>query len=263
MVFIPLACRITNSLDTKRAVVYTHTQAGVKSLELSSIMVVDRVQFRVFCPDQPALVQPNRGMMGTMKRGKTTMKTMIHIGRAILVAGLILAAAMVHASDSPVAMAGTVNVAALPYEAIGQLTSEAGETEQAFLARIAPQLRTYSDRTGFEACGMVATDGASHFGVVLGSNHSHIGCVNDPTRVPDGMTSTGRTIHSHGRQGLRVRATEADWILMGNPQDPPHYIGGFDLSHFSDQDYQQPGYLATPNGLIFQAGARQVETIKG
>lgn len=165
------------------------------------------------------------------------------------------------ASDSPVGSGGRVDVSALPYEHIADLTSLANETEHAFLRRIAPQLRAYSDRTGFEACGVIAADGEGRFGVVLGSSRSHIGCANDPARMPAGMTSTGETIHSHGRPGLRVRATAADWVLMGSPQDPPHFIGGFDLNHFSDQDYEHPGYLATPAGLLYQAGKAQVERV--
>lgn len=187
----------------------------------------------------------------------------------VMLKGLLFAVVLVFAgqrpawaSDSPVGTGGRVDVSALPYEHIADLTSLANETERAFLRRIAPQLRAYSDRTGFEACGVIAADGSGGFGVVLGSNHSHIGCANDPARVPAGMTSTGETIHSHGRPGLRVRATAADWVLMGNPYDPPRYIGGFDLSGFSDVDFSHPGYLATPTGLLYQAGKTRIEAIQ-
>ncbi len=157
-----------------------------------------------------------------------------------------------NANNSPVG--DRVDTTALPYEHIADLRSLPGETEHAFLLRVAPQLRAYSDKTGFEACGIIGADGHGGFGVVLGSSHSHIGCANDPARVIAGQTSTGETIHSHGRRGLRILATPADVIMMGSPIDPPRYMGGFDLAHFSDADFAHPGYLATPTGLLYQAG---------
>jgi hypothetical protein len=165
-----------------------------------------------------------------------------------------------NANNSPAS--DRVDTAALPYEHIADLRSGPGESLHAFLRRIAPQLRAYSDKTGFEACGIIGTDGHGGFGVVLGSSHSHIGCANDPAREIDGMTSTGETIHSHGRQGLRIRANAADVIMMGSPIDPPRYMGGFDLMRFSDADFAHPGYLATPSGLLYQAGETAVSAVQ-
>lgn len=181
------------------------------------------------------------------------------VAAVLLVLFLGLGSIPVSANNSPVGDA--VKVSALPYEHIADLRSNAGESEHAFLLRIAPQLRAYSDATGFEACGVIGADGKGGFGVVLGSSHSHIGCANDPARVLAGMTSTAETIHSHGKQGLRIRSNAADVIMMGSPIDPPHFIGGFDLSHFSDADFAHPGYLATPAGLLYQTGATHVEQI--
>jgi hypothetical protein len=182
------------------------------------------------------------------------------VATVLLVFFLGLGSNPVISSDSPVA--GRVDVSGLPYEHVADLSSTPSESKNAFLLRIAPQLRAYSDRTGFEACGFIATDGQGRFSVVLGSSLSHIGCANDPQRRMSGTISTGETIHSHGRPGLRVRLNAADVLMMGNPSNPPHYVGGSDLSHFSDADFAVPGgYLATPTGLIHQAGAGAVETV--
>lgn len=155
----------------------------------------------------------------------------------------------------------TVDVSKLPYEHIADFISEDGETEHQFLLRIAPELRKYSDKTGFEACGVIAKN-ATHYGVIVGSSHSHIACLNDSSRIPVGMVFTDETIHSHGKHGLRILVNEADIIFMGNPFDPPRYIGGFSLNDFSDTDYDHPGYLATTDGLIYQHGKGTTVVIK-
>lgn len=154
------------------------------------------------------------------------------------------------------ARADEFNGAKVAYQHIADLRSRAGESEHAFLVRIGPQLRAFSDKTGFEACGVIGSDKNGDFGVVLGSSGSRIGCVNDPARVLTGMTSTGETIHSHGRQGS-FNMNHADKALSGlDPFDinliPIH---GADLFHFSPRDYAAgAGYLATPTGLEYQDG---------
>lgn len=150
----------------------------------------------------------------------------------------------------------------LPYEHIANFTSQPGESEQAFLMRIGPSLRAYSNKTGFESCGVIASDGKGHFGVVLGSNHSHLACVNDESRVPKGMTSTGETIHSHGRQGS-FNMNKSDKILSGIDAGsgliPVH---GQILDQFSPTDYASgPGYLATPTGLMYQHGENTAHVV--
>lgn len=148
-----------------------------------------------------------------------------------------------------------LDAARLPYEHIADATSQPGESEQAFLLRIAPQLRAFSDKTGFEACGVIASDGRGAFGVVLGSSLSHLACVNDHSRVPAGMTDTGETIHSHGRQGA-FNMSKADKLLRGIEPGPDLVpVHGQDLGHFSRADYAGgAGYLATPDGLMYQHG---------
>ena len=152
----------------------------------------------------------------------------------------------------------------MPYKHIGDFNSNLGEGEVAFLERVRPILRAFSDKTGFEACAAIAKDkSGTHFGVILGSTESHLGCAIYPAKVPDGMTYTGVSIHSHG--GTRsFNMSKADKILMGfNPENinliPVH---GQDLYHFSPTDYKSgPGYLATPTGLIFQNGTVESESV--
>lgn len=164
---------------------------------------------------------------------------------------------------------GTVAQAepAVPYEHLADLTSQSGETMEAFLVRIGPQLRAYSDQTGFEACGQIASDGQGHFSVILGTNHAHIACVNDPDRVLPGMTAVGETIHSHGLH-KQFSVNASDKMLMAKEvrealdKGRRTLLGGQDLEHFSPADYASgPGYLATPTGLIHQNGKEETVTV--
>lgn len=145
----------------------------------------------------------------------------------------------------------------LDYQRLGVEFGSPGETLDAFALRIGPRLREYSDATGFEACGMLATDG-ERYGVILGSNLSHVSCVNFGSFVPPLFRSTGLTIHSHGTSG-RVRANRSDILLMGGAElrmDKTKIVGGQYIDQFSEMDFQGgAGYLAIPGGAIFQNGS--------
>lgn len=155
------------------------------------------------------------------------------------------------------------SMARLPYQALGTMTSEPGESRDHFLARVGLALRAFSDRTKFEACAEIgAAPGGQAWGVVIGSTDSHLGCVVENDRVPVGMTPTGITIHSHGG-GAGFRMSKADKILAGlDSVEHPIYINGEDLAHFSAQDFESgPGYLATPDGLRYQHGPGTAQAV--
>ena len=140
-----------------------------------------------------------------------------------------------------------------------------------FAAQVGPLLRAWSDSTGFEACGVIATNGKQH-GIRVGSVHSHIGCLNSPELVPDGMTSTDITIHSHGTD-QKFQVSAIDIKLMGDTyaggsygkQTRRHFqnMSGQDLDEFSQADFLGgAGYLAGTNGsLLFQDGTSQIKRI--
>jgi len=152
----------------------------------------------------------------------------------------------------------------LDYQRLFEAVSEPGETLDAFVLRISPRLRAYSDATGFEACGVLATDG-ERFGVVVGSNQSHIACANFDRFTPAGMKPTGETIHSHGVEG-RFNANRMDVALQGqhfHGKPGVRSVAGQTLDAFSAMDYDGgPGYLATPTGVIHQAGKGTSRTVR-
>lgn len=161
------------------------------------------------------------------------------------------------------AVARTMTAAELPYEHIADYASQAGETKQAFLLRMAPIFRVWADKTGMEACAEIGASDDGQYGLVVGTNHSHLGCVIDPTRVLPGMHATNETIHTHGR-GVQFAPNAADMVMM-DPQTAESVdavramrrplLGGQVLNRFSAMDYASgPGYLATPTGLMYQHG---------
>ena len=103
-----------------------------------------------------------------------------------------------------------------------------------FAAQVGPLLRAWSDSTGFEACGVIATNGKQH--------------------------------------GIRV-VSAIDIKLMGDTyaggsygkQTRRHFqnMSGQDLDEFSQADFLGgAGYLAGTNGsLLFQDGTSQIKRI--
>lgn len=159
--------------------------------------------------------------------------------------------------ESPLQRLEVAGIGRVDYQRLFTETSQEGETMDAFIVRIAPRLRAYSDSTGFEACGVVATDG-QRFGVVIGSNRSHAACGNVDAFVPGGMKPTGQTVHSHRTGGL-YRANENDRALMGG-----RVGASFKSAHpdeFSPEDFQAKGYLVGEGAVFHQTSKRSVRRV--
>ena len=175
-----------------------------------------------------------------------------------------------HAFDYAPDQAGPVErvrvsgIGQFAYQRLFEAVSEPGESMDSFARRVGPALRAYSDATGFEACGVLATDG-ERFGVIVGSNHSHIACANFHGKVPAGMRDTGETIHSHGKTE-RFNANRNDTVLAGqhfHGKPGVRTVAGQQLDAFSDTDYESgAGYLATPSGVLHQRGKGTSRTLR-
>lgn len=144
-------------------------------------------------------------------------------------------------------------VGTVPYERLFSEVSEPGETVSAFVLKVAPRFAAYTRETGYEACAVIATDG-TRFGVVVGSNRSQISCVLVGA-MPEGMHSTGESIHSHP-EVARISLTDTDRAFLKIPVSVPTY--STDPDEFSQKD--GAGYLvATSTGRVLyqaRAGAR-------
>lgn len=168
---------------------------------------------------------------------------------------VLLAAAMsfpAHAHDLSIS-----DVNDLPVSQVATYHSMAGEGLSAFIKRIAPEFASYTERTGHEACAMVAVtktdnDGTvpGAFSVMMGSIGSQIACANGA--VEEGYTSLGRTIHSHP-QKRAVRLTALDMKARGTPAGKLR-TENLNNCEFSEQDYSAPGYLVTCGKVFTQSG---------
>ena len=174
-------------------------------------------------------------------------------------------------AENPVERVNVPGIGSLSYQRLFEAVSEPGESLDGFVLRIAPRLRAYSDATGFEACGLLATDG-ERFGVVVGTNQSHIACANFKQIVPAGMNHTNQTVHSHGTD-TPFKPNRSDYALSGaglattshgkNSGRPLSVMSGQTLDEFSKSDFDGgPGYLAAPDGLVlFQNGSNSVRLV--
>ena len=140
----------------------------------------------------------------------------------------------------------------IAYQHLFTATSETGETLDAFVLRIAPRLRAFSDETGFEACASLASDG-ERFGAVVGTNLGHTVCVNFHAKVPQGMAFTGETVHSH-THAARYRANKSDRLVLGPSTRLGQVVHGGNPDEFSDEDYAAPGYMVSTGQVLHQSG---------
>lgn len=149
----------------------------------------------------------------------------------------------------------------IPYERLFEEVSLDGESLDVFIARISPQLRQFSDATGFEACGALASDGV-RFGVIAGSNHGHTVCVSDPTLVPEGMRFTGETVHSHAATRM-YQANATDLLVLGRGARLGKVFKRSEPDKFSAEDLAAPGYLIGRTNVWHQAGsARTIRSLQ-
>lgn len=167
-----------------------------------------------------------------------------------LAALLFTGSALAH--TAPVEQVKIPGFGQISYQHLFTETSAPGETLDAFVLRIAPRLRAFSNETGFEACASLASDG-ERFGAVVGTNLGHTVCVNFHAKVPAGMTFTGETVHSH-THAARYRANKSDRLVLGPGTRLGQVVHGGKPDEFSDEDYAAPGYMVSTGRVLYQAG---------
>jgi len=146
------------------------------------------------------------------------------------------------------------------YTQLFEARSEEGESLDAFALRIAPQFTAFSQKTGFEACGVLAKN-ETGYGIVVGTNHSHIVCLNFPDKVPAGMGGTGLTMHSHPG-GRYYKVNPADRVMLG-PLNALNSRVERGPRGLSKEDFQSgAGYLVEDGEVIFQEGPQAVRRVR-
>lgn len=189
-----------------------------------------------------------------LKRGFIKMHPVYMAG--LLVVGVILTIFVVilnRVNELPVSR----DVNNLQVSQIAIYHSMAGEGLDTFIKRIAPEFAAYTERTGHEACAIVAVTNQENDGTIpgafslnMGTIHSQIAC--KMPRVEAGYTSLGRTIHSHPTKRT-VRLTALDMKFRGTPAGK---LRNETLirCEFSEQDYSVPGYLVACGKVFTQSG---------
>lgn len=137
------------------------------------------------------------------------------------------------------------------FETVTEMTSEIGEEQEAFLLRVARELHTFTEETGFEACGRLTMNAESRYAVTLTTNNSHVGCL-VTMEAPEGYNYTPLHIHSHPHTRT-VRLNKNDRVFLHNKMkaNDRYNIG----NGYSETDIETgAGYLVTHNALMYQYG---------
>jgi len=135
-----------------------------------------------------------------------------------------------------------------PRQAVGLWTSQAGETQDAFIGRVAAAVYPVTAHTGFEVCGVlqVATDGQG-FALPMFTDGSHIACREAAVVLP-GYTATAMTLHTHPREAS-FRPNAQDIALL------PAYGANPQLRYPVDGDGFSARDLAAGPGCVVASGA--------
>ncbi|TAA41534.1 hypothetical protein [Pseudoxanthomonas winnipegensis] len=156
------------------------------------------------------------------------------------------------------------NVGEVKYQFLFKEKSLAGESMDDFSFRISERLRSFSDETGYEACGVIAKNG-TNYSVVIGTNEAHAMCLNSSFFIDDGYESVGMTIHSHPRSSTYI-VNKQDQVILGKLERVgTRYDTGDQKRLFSKEDYASgPGYLVSPFGDVYkqEGSAKTVQKIE-
>ena len=150
-------------------------------------------------------------------------------------------------------------VQGVPYTYLGTLYSVGPTTRDAFALAVSPYLHGYAEKHNKESCGEIARNADHRYALVWGTNHSHVGCIIPLQNVPTGFVPFGATIHAHPVRNYYYSRIDVRFGVSGGAVGERRGTFIFDMGadrHFSERDYESGrGYLATPNGAIFQNGS--------
>lgn len=139
---------------------------------------------------------------------------------------------------------------------VATLFQRADESQEAFVYRVGGELRGFTARTGFEACGNICATSDRRHGILLFTDASQLACA-DRRVCPLGMSPAGDSIHSHP-VGTTIRYNENDVASINRHAFRNAKVGGVQVFtgwRFSKQDYALgSGYLVYGDALLHQRG---------
>lgn len=141
-------------------------------------------------------------------------------------------------------LANTGAPAGAPTHEVGVWTSVPGESEDAFVLRVAVPLRAFTVAQGVEVCGLLMKDASDRWMIHVTTNLSQIRCDPVAFSVP-GFAPVGMSVHTHPNGNLLTATTEDAALAHLTANLDRFYPEGAD---FSPADYAAgPGYLIAPN----------------
>lgn len=141
------------------------------------------------------------------------------------------------------------------------LTSDEGESKEAFLGRVGRFMTNYTQNNTFEACASIckanASPASTKWAVVVHSNESVLACA-AVSVCPDGMADTNEVIHSHPVMGQYpiTRTDEAFLRARNERQKVGRQFAVREYSGFSAIDKERgKGYLVENEQLLYFDGS--------
>ncbi|WP_265732404.1 hypothetical protein [Stenotrophomonas sp. SG1] len=128
-------------------------------------------------------------------------------------------------------------------EQIDTIESVQGQDLAEFLTVVGSKLRTYTDRTGHEACAAIGIRDNGSYSVQVFTDGVSIGCTIDTGEIQQGARFTGEIIHSHPTQKiLSIGAAERAWAERHKaPSAGAATVRNDGSSGFSRVDYNYSG----------------------
>lgn len=131
------------------------------------------------------------------------------------------------------------------FDTLGSFISQKDESKDDFLIRVSHFMRDYTDKTGWEVCGVIQENASNkkEYAIQVVTNASKIACLSVDIESPT-FVSTDERIHTHPRVGLQYASLQ-DSRMLGIPCGQRMQTNPFD---FSPQDLKsESGYLVTPS----------------
>lgn len=136
---------------------------------------------------------------------------------------------------------------------LGDFVSEDGEELSSFLQRTASVIADFTKRTGYEACGAIASNDQK-FSLKLFTDSVPHGCAIRTSEVMEGFSFIGETIHSHPHQSiLNIDRKARAWSEAYGQRIQADSIRNDGRGGFSKLDLSNaiPGWLVAGGKLHF------------
>lgn len=185
---------------------------------------------------------------------------MRHLTRFITLIALGLACTLAQAQDN--AQRIDLSGRSVFFTTLTVVQGQPGEPQELTINRAAQALETFTQATQLEACGDLTIGPHDVLRIVIGTIHSHVGCVSQTEPLAD-FTPTGMSIHSHPtRRSFIVNNADVAANSVADSVIEMLHVGqvasvSSKSNTFSATDLREPmSYLVANGRLLYQANGR-------